>query len=607
MRGRRLFWQLFLSVLLLVVVALAGIGLYVSRTMREFMVEDIAAGLRARAELIASHLARKLGPEDREEVQRFCRRLGEETGTRITVILPTGEVVGESERAPETMENHADRPEIIAALREGYGQATRLSPTLQQDMMYVAVPIEKEGTYTGVARTSMPLTAIQQSVRKLYAEIAFAGLLVAILVALAGLLTTRAISRPLEEMQRGAERFAEGDLKARLAVPGSSELRSLAQTLNHMAAELDGRIETITRERNEHEAILSSMSEGVLAVDEEQHVLSMNRAARAMLDVTVAEPLGRLIQEVVRNADLQGFVVRSLSSEEPVEEDVTFRNDRDRLLEAHGAALRDAAGQRIGAVIVLNDVTRIRRLESVRRDFVANVSHELKTPITSIKGFVETLRDGALGNPEEAGRFLEIIGRHADRLTAIMDDLLVLSRIEQDAEGEGVPLERVRLSGVLRSAVRLCETKRARKDIQVDVQCPRNLELDVGVQLLEQAVANLVDNAIKYSEAGSAVEVRASEDDGEVAISVEDHGCGIAPHHLSRLFERFYRVDKGRSRELGGTGLGLAIVKHIVQAHHGSVSVNSRPGHGSTFTIRLPRDASGAAAAGAESGGSSAP
>ncbi len=327
----------------------------------------------------------------------------------------------------------------------------------------------------------------------------------------------------------------------------------------------------------------------MLAVDTEERILRLNRAAAQLIDVTPETAQGRRIREVVRKTDLQRFVARSLKSREPVEGDIVLRyNDRELFLQAHGTLLRDAQGYDIGALVVLNDVTSQRRLENVRRDFVANVSHELKTPITAIKGSVETLLGGAVENPEDAERFLGIVARQADRLNAIIDDLLALSRIEQGVDEGGVALSGGRLRKVLESAIADCGMSARDKGVRIELACAEDLRARINAPLLEQAVVNLLTNAIKYSGSEGKVRVEAEPRTGGVMIKVQDWGCGIQKEHLPRLFERFYRVDKARSRRLGGTGLGLAIVKHIVQAHGGEVLVSSAPGQGSVFTIVLP-------------------
>jgi two-component system phosphate regulon sensor histidine kinase PhoR len=342
------------------------------------------------------------------------------------------------------------------------------------------------------------------------------------------------------------------------------------------------------RQRNEKEAVLSSMVEGVLAVDTDQRLITINQTAARLFGIDPARADGTDLSVIIRDTALRKLVTDALASDEPVEGEIVLKNQNEKVLHSRGTALRDAQGKEIGAVVVLQDVTRVRRLEQVRRDFVANVSHELRTPITSIKGFVETLMDGALNDPHDAQRFLGIIRKQADRLNAIIEDLLTLSRLEEEVGEAHAVLEPTPLERVLRSAIDLCSGAAAAKEINVELHCDGVGEVRVAPRFLERAVVNLIDNAIKYSESAGAIRVRVVRSDGEVTIRVEDDGCGISPEHLPRLFERFYRVDKARSRQLGGTGLGLAIVKHIANVHGGRVSVESTPGQGSVFSIHLP-------------------
>jgi two-component system phosphate regulon sensor histidine kinase PhoR len=411
---------------------------------------------------------------------------------------------------------------------------------------------------------------------------------VAALAALVCRVVELAVNPLLARTRDAALRYADGELGYKLHAAESQEFAELAEAMNVMARSLNGRIDALLRRNNEQEAVLTSMVEGVLAVDTEERVISLNSAAGRLLGANPREMAGKSLQEVVRNADLRRFVASALVCKQPVEGDVVLRNARDRVLQANGTALRDPTGRGIGAVIVLNDVSRLRQLENMRRDFAANVSHELKTPITSIKGFVETLLDGAMRNPDEAERFLRIVARQADRLNAIIEDLLSLSRIEKEAEAADISLQRSPLEETLAAAVHNVETKAAERGIVIARLGDATLEANINAPLLEQAVTNLLDNAIKYSEPEGRVELSVSALGNEVMISVRDQGCGIAEEHLTRLFERFYRVDKARSRKLGGTGLGLAIVKHIVLAHRGQVVVKSAPDEGSTFTICLP-------------------
>jgi two-component system phosphate regulon sensor histidine kinase PhoR len=454
--------------------------------------------------------------------------------------------------------------------------------------MYVAVPVSQDGDVTAVVRTSFLIASLGETLQGLYWHIAIAGLLATMLAALVSFAVARRIARPLETIRAGAERFARGELRHRLPLVGAEEVQRLAQSMNQMAEQLDQQIQEIVNRENEHRAVLASMDEGVLAVDQRAMILNLNDTCERMLDVDGSAVRGRLVHEVVRKPNLLEFIDRTLSSSSPVEDDFDLSGPDSPLLHAHGTILHDAQMRKIGALIVLHDVTRLRHLERVRRDFVANVSHELRTPITSIKGFVETLVHENLADREQSLHFLGIVLRQVNRLDAIIEDLLTLSRLERSAGEQKIDVKPEPLADVLRSAVEMCVQKARDKSITVDLQCPETLTARINAHLLEQAVMNLVDNAIKYSEPEGSVRVSATTREDEVVIQVRDQGCGIASKHLPRLFERFYRVDLARSRELGGTGLGLAIVKHIVAAHGGAVAVESTPGVGSVFSVHLP-------------------
>ncbi len=588
----RLWWRLFISYLWVPALMLLVVGFYGSGVVRRLYSDHLNDDLEARARLVGKQIEELLshGQADRQadRVDRLCKELGRSTGTRITVVLPTGEVVGDSEANPADMDNHKKRAEISEAILGVVGRTTRYSYTEREDRIYVAVPLLQGERVAAVVRTSLPFTALTRAIGDVRNQIAVAGLVGMLFYAIISLMISRRMSRPLEEIKDGADRFARGDLDHRLAVDGSMEIVAVAEAMNQMAKQLNERIQTVLRQQNEHEAMLSSMEEGVLAVDNDGTILSMNKACATLLGGESAKLRGRTVYEVIRKPDLLRFVELALASPTPIDGEIQLRGPRDRWLTAHGTTLQDNERGTIGVLIVLHDVTRLRHLEEVRRDFVANVSHELRTPITSIKGFIETILDGALNDKENAVRFLRIMLRQVNRLDAIIGDLLALLRIEKGSDEQRIEMAVDSIRGVLAAAAETCEKKAADKGIRIELVCADDLSGEINAALLEQAIINLLDNALKYSDAGSAVEVRAARENGELTIRVSDHGCGIETRHLPRLFERFYRVDKARSRELGGTGLGLAIVRHIVLAHHGSVSVESTVGVGSEFCLRLP-------------------
>lgn len=589
MRRRRIIWHLFPAAVSVTLVALAVLGWHTLGALREVYYDHVSADLSARAHLIAHQLPTPLASAEPRAIDGLCKSLGAASGTRVTVILPPGKVVGDSDEDPAAMDNHADRPEVARALAGGTGDSTRYSFSLEQHMKYVAIPILEGGSVVGVVRTSVPLSGIGQALSGVRSRVVAAGLLLALLAALTSLFISRRITRPLVELREAAERFASGDLEHRIPPQTSAEASALADAMNAMAVQLGQRLQTLARQGGEQEALLSSMIEGVVAVDADRRVITVNRAAGELFGINPDEARGRALQETIRHPALQRLVDQTLETDQVVEAELVVQREGERSLQAHGTRLHGVAGHGDAALIVLNDVTRLHRLEDVRRDFVANVSHELRTPVTSIKGFVETLRDGAMQRPEDGERFLGIIEKQADRLNAIIEDLLALSRIEEGEQSGRIALEVAPLRPILAAAIEDCEPKAAAKEVTLELDCSEDIAARIDGALLEQAVLNLIDNAIKHSPKEGAVKVRAAQTNDEVTVQVEDEGCGIHRQHLSRIFERFYRVDRARSRRLGGTGLGLAIVKHITQAHGGRVAVESAPGQGSTFSIHLPR------------------
>lgn len=587
-RPKRLLWRLYPSYLFITLFALLAVSWYSSITMKDFFLRQKVDELETRALLFKELFSSFMSFEKPYEINQFCKKIGSHSGVRITVIIPSGKVVADSVEDPDRMENHGRRPEIIRALNGNIGDAIRHSSTLQERMLYVAIPVEKEDSIVAVIRTSMSLAVIDATFEAIIYKIIGVGVLVAFLAAGISFLVSRRLSLPLERMTQGAQLFAKGELSHRLYIPKTLEMANLAVALNQMANQLDERIKSVIKHRNELEAVLSSMKEGVIAFDLEERILRINQVAAAMFDKDPWEMENRSIQEVIRNSELQKFTKNALKNGDGLECDIVFYQDKERILNVHSTSLLDAKEECIGILVVLNNVTRLRRLENMRQDFVANVSHEIKTPLTAILGFVETLLQDSDKIPENTRRFLSIIDRHVHRLVTIIEDLLKLSRIERDSELKEIALVNAPVEDVIRTAIQMLEGKAEEKKIRVDFKCEDSLSADMDSLLIEQALVNLLDNAIKYSTPGGTIEVNAAKKYDDVQISIRDHGMGIGEEHRPRLFERFYRVDKARSRKLGGTGLGLAIVKHIIQAHNGKVTVDSNLGKGSTFTLHLP-------------------
>ncbi len=585
----RLIWQLYPWFLAVTLVTVATVTIYFSHAFRVFYRDEARNELRAMAVVAAPQIVRLLA-DDPNGIDPLCKRFGQTTGDRLrfTVVTSGGRVLGDSHEELAIIKDHSDRPEIQAALRTGYGESIRPSPTLGREMLYVAIPVDRDAPQRAVMRLAISANAMDQVIAQMRSHVLWAGLIIMVCVAMLSLLISRSVSQPIVSMRRVAQSFARGQLNVRVPAAAATELDDLAKALNEMATQLGDRIVTITRQRNELETILSSMIEGVFAVDSHGCVVSVNKAAALLLSIDPDWAQGRSVEEVVRNVGLQQFVRDTLVSEKSTEGDVSFPGAGERFFHVQGARLVDVRGERAGAVIVLSDMTRVHRLENLRRDFVANVSHELKTPVTSIQGFAEALQEGGLADPEQMRRYVGIIVKHSQRLNAIIDDLLSLSRLEDGSERRVLSLEDHNLKDILQGAIELSSVKAEDKRMKVTLVCADEVRLRVNAPLLEQVVVNLIDNAVKYSEPGTTVEVRVDPQRDETAIHVTDHGCGIPAEHLDRIFERFYVVDKSRSRKLGGTGLGLAIVKHIAQVHGGCVTVESAPGKGSTFTLHLP-------------------
>ncbi len=606
MGPKKLLWQMFPVNVVIILLAILVVSWFSTSTFQEFYFADVTVDLEARASLLKSRIKELIRGNRLEELRRYCVSAGRESGTRITVVLADGRVLADSEENPDIMDNHRHRPEIEKALLGEKGVSRRFSHTLEENLIYVAVPLygilspeslERAGlTVEAVLRTSVSVSSLDRTLERMRLRIGLVSLGVIIFAALITLLISRSISRPLEQMTRKAEQFARGDFSTRMIpVAGktaSLEVMKLSASMDRMAQLLDEKIREIETHRNRLETVFSSMVEAVVAIDRQERVMSINDEAARLFGVKKERAVGRLVQELVRNNRLLQQITGVLENGAPVEDEITLPGSfRDRYLQIHVVTLQDMDGDGGGVLLVMNDVSKLKRLEGIRRDFVANVSHELRTPTTSIRGYVETVLDGALDDQKEARRFLEIVLHQAVRLSTIIDDLLLLSRIEEDSNRGNIQLVEGLLKPVILSAVKSCQHKAEEACITIVAECAGDLRVMMNSTLLEQALVNLLVNGISYSPEGSTVVIKVSEEKNgggsQVKICVKDKGCGIASEHLPRLFERFYRSDKARSRDLGGTGLGLAIVKHIVQAHGGNVEVRSEEGAGSEFIIIL--------------------
>jgi two-component system phosphate regulon sensor histidine kinase PhoR len=587
----RLSFQVWIlgGCVLVVICTLIFVASLLQRSLTDQMVRQRRQALHQQLLLVKEMISQRRDAFDSIAVADvFADKLGKILNNRLTLIAPDGRVLGDSEVPASqvaVLENHANRPEVRDALAKGEGWSLRRSSTLGLDLLYLAeVLTGPDGRPQLILRLAVPLSELEKTVgraRRLIIGASFLGVLLALGVAY---LVSRRISRPVEDLTRTARRITTGDLSLRVQRYPTNELGELGRAFDRMADHLQEEIRSLVRARDRLEAVLKGMVEGVMLLDQDGRVLLTNRALWRLLHLT-EDAVGRTITEVVRNADLQETVQKVLAGEVHLSTEIQTLGRNPRILEVNVVGI---TGEELGAVAAFHDITESKRLEQVRRDFVANVSHELRTPLTAIRGSVETLLGGALDNVQYAGHFVVMIQRHVERLQRLLDDLLDLAKIES---GETTPRQdRFQSTEFADTVLGTVGELAASRGVELSWELPREpLSLTGDRRQLEQAVVNLLDNAIKYSEPGGKVTLRIDRTDGRVQLAVSDTGIGIASQHLPRIFERFYRVDKGRSRELGGTGLGLAIVKHIVQAHGGNVQVESTPGRGTTFRIALPQ------------------
>ncbi|MCB2192455.1 MAG: HAMP domain-containing protein [Deltaproteobacteria bacterium] len=590
MKARLSFQGWILGGCLVVVVStLIFVAVVMERSLSSHMLEVVRSSMQREILTVREVVRDRWHPgEGIAAGDKLADEMGRIVGARVTLITPEGKVVGDSQMARDQvpdMMNHADRPEIIQAKKEGEGSSVRYSSTLGLDLMYTALRLQGPDGNNLFVRLALPLSQVQQALsraRSLVLWAVFLGVLLSIGVAY---LVARSISRPVQKLTQTAASIAAGDLSKRFTRYPRHEIGELGQAFDQMADNLQSTINDITQSRDRLEAILRGMVEGVLVIDNDGHVLLANRALMDMLELKAVPP-GRLPSEIIRNADLLEALDEARAGKEYVWREIQTLGNTPRFLEAHVVRISGEADGP-GMVCVLHDITERKRLEKTRRDLVANVSHELRTPLTAVRGAAETLLDGALDSPQYASHFAELILRQSHRLERLVQDLMELARLESGESPPRLrPIDAAELAdSVLEGVIDLAESQ----GIELERRLPReSLVFAADARQVEQAVLNLLDNAIKYTGKDGKVTLTMEEKDGQVVISVSDTGPGIATEFQPRLFERFYRVDTNRSRELGGTGLGLAIVKHIAQVHHGRVEVVSAPGQGSTFRLILP-------------------
>lgn len=589
MRKISLFTYLFGSSALVLTIVLLILGMYNSSIFWDFFTESTKEELAVEGELV-KEIMRILPEKDSQTLNNVLEKLRSTNSSRITLIKSDGTVMADSDENSSVMPNHLDRPEILRAIKEGSGYTVRYSSTLKKDMIYVAATVPMSDGEVWIVRISKPLISLKETMSKTYIELLIPFLLLFSVAAVLLFFVTRYIVSILRSMEDGARTFESGHLSYRIPCSTFSETSNLAAAMNAMAEKLSQTINAEQTGKNKLATVLFNMDEGVIALDGSDFIVEMNLRAKEFFSISYEENVtGVNIRNFIRNPDVIELINRSRSESVQVEGECFYGKNRQTVLKMKATPMKGVEGIIEGSLLVISDNTNLNRLETIRRDFVSNVSHELKTPVTSIKGYVETLRDGAINDAEAAKPFLDIISKQAGRLDSIIDDLLVLSRIESKESGQTLQKEKIDIKSLLESAVQLCGQKISQKNSTVTVSCAENIEIEVHPGMLELAVVNLIDNAVKYSQNQAEIKVVSENTSLNTVICVSDNGPGIPEEHLSRLFERFYRIDRGRSRAMGGTGLGLSIVKHIAQLHNGTVTVESTVGTGTVFKIHIPK------------------
>jgi len=515
--------------------------------------------------------------------QDFSYQASSGTRVRLTLIQFSGSVLADSHSDPFYMENHFDRVEVQEALRSSIGRAKRYSTTMMEEMFYTAIPVP---TRSLIVRTSISVEEINEQINQMYLRLMLSSLIILFFAIVFSYVFAKTISSPLTSIKNVAKHYAAGDFSVTLDQAGITELNELSTAINSMGTQLKAKIKTITTQKNELQAMLNSMTEPVILVDSKLIIREFNPSALEYIFGKIF-PSNTNLLNVLNNVEITELVKNSLETGKYNEKIVCFNQEEEIYYLVHVSFIENLENDISGALVVLNNISAMKHIEKMRKDFVANVSHELKTPVTSIIGYVETIMSGENIQQNNIDKFMDIISRQANRLVKIIEDLLTLSRV--DFEHVKLLKEKIPLTDLIGSAVSACSYNAELKNMKIHVMCDEELELCAHTVLAEQALTNLVDNAVKYSNNNTDIYINAVEKESVIEISVKDSGPGITKKDLKRIFERFYRVSKARSRELGGTGLGLAIVKHVLKSHGGNIDVKSVPGEGCVFTIIFPK------------------
>lgn len=590
MRLRSFGLKLILSYLFVILISLGLISFFLDKHLKENSLKNIKSSLIIQAELIGNQLvAENLQDEDLRYLEGLVKNLSPKTNCRITIINTQGRVVVDSEKSHEDvskMQNHINRPEVKVALGGYVGSDVRYSPTLKMDMLYVAIPLKDKNAIVGVIRLAITLESVNKTLF-VTRKIVILGFIFTVGFAfILGLILARRIISPINKMIQVSRDFSEGDFSRRIKQFSMDEIGELAVTLNKMAQDIENNIKEIKTQNQKLVAIFNTMIEGVIVVDKTGHIVSINRTVEKIFGISRCDAGGKLFLSVIRNNDISDIINTTFQTAKTVSCELSLVYPIRGIFEVNATAIFDN-DVIDGCLLVIHDITEIRRLEVVHRDFVANVSHELKTPLTSIKGFVETLLDGALEDKQNNRDFLKIILEHTQRLNTLVDDLLSLSYLE--SKEIMLCKTRFHLREQVEQVISGFTSQLKMTNIEIRNDLCGKITIYADKSRIEQVFTNLIDNAIKFNKKSGVIRIYAQELDDKIKIFVEDSGVGIPQKDMPRIFERFYRVDKARSREMGGTGLGLSIVKHIIELHNGSVGVESTEGLGSKFWFILTK------------------
>lgn len=589
MKPRKLFTKLFPPYFFISCIGLIVLIIITRFTFSNFYFEETKTAILEKSRLMEAEILELIKAGDEQLLRKRLKVLGRLSENRLTVIYPNGVVVADTDFNPLEMENHARRAEIVSALQGNIGEASRFSPTLEENFLYVAIPLKVNGEVVGVLRSAVTKSKLEKSLASLTEKTLTWSFGLLLFLTYFIYIQAKKISNPLEKIKQQVESFAAGDFSKSLELKSTKiiEINSLSNSVTSMSEKIQEQFEKINKQKNEQLAVFASMLEGVITISPDMTIYHINEAALKLFSAEALNPIrGRDLMDIVKSEKIVTVARKLLSDKQSFRSEV--RTPEGLIIEVQGTILKSYNSSKLGAVLVFNDITKLKELEAHRTEFVANVSHELKTPLTAIQGYLETLQGDVLSDPALVEKFVNIVNKHALRLKTIIEDLLSLSSIEREGDSLGIEMKVYPVARVFETVVTLCQKKASKKGVVV-VASPSDLSTKMNVPLIEQALINLIDNAISYSPRDAKVVVSSEADQESIFLKVQDFGVGISNEHHERLFERFYSVDKARSRELGGSGLGLSIVKHIAKTHNGSVSVESQLGQGSIFTIILPR------------------